>query len=120
MIKIDDLFELSEKMKDGTLESIIDLNIMPLNEKESIKKMLSDSVIVDVDFAYRKEVSSAFDGNLIDDCMMLLKLKSNQYALICIEPSYCFHPDFAPNWNDESMVLQFAIIPDEVIKAIAR
>ena len=52
MIKIDNLFELSEKTKDGTLEAIIDLNIVSLNEKEGIKKMLSDGVIVDIDFVY--------------------------------------------------------------------
>lgn len=118
MIKIDNLFELSEKTKDGTLEAIIDLNIVSLNEKEGIKKMLSDGVIVDIDFVYHKESSSAFDENLVDYCMMLLKMKSNQYALVYIESSYWFHPDFAPNWSDESMVLQFAIIPDEVVRDI--
>lgn len=120
MIKIDDLFELSEKTKDGTLESIFDFNIVPLNEKESIKKMLLDSVIVDVDFVYHKESSSAFNKDLVDYCMMLLKMKSDQYVFINIESSCWFHPEFSPNWNDESIVLQFGMVPDDIVRAITR
>lgn len=118
MIKIDDLFNLSEETKDGSLESVVDLDFVPMESKETVKAIILNSKIVDVDFTYLKELQKGSNANLIDSCMFLLETDVNKYALITIDNSSDFIFKFAPDWKDAYHALSFAIISDEVVKQI--